>query len=67
MSAYAEGRDQCECDAGYSGFGVLAGGHGLYLPCSMNGGASGGPWLRFYRPAWFATPKPEMRNPGSMG
>jgi hypothetical protein len=49
---YAEGRDQYECDAGYAGFRALDGGYGLYLPCSMNGGSSGGPWLRFYNGQW---------------
>src|SRR3954447_25600483 len=31
---------------------TLDGGYGLYLPCSMNGGSSGGPWLRFYNGQW---------------
>jgi hypothetical protein len=50
--AYAEGRDQYQCDGSYAGFRVLPSGYGLYLPCSMNGGSSGGPWLRFYNGQW---------------
>jgi hypothetical protein len=49
---YAEGRDQYACDATYAGWAAQPGGAGLYLPCTMNGGASGGPWFRFYNGQW---------------
>jgi hypothetical protein len=62
---YAEGRDQYACDATYGGWRFEPGGVGLYLPCSMNGGSSGGPWFRFYNGQWIIAGINSQCSPGT--
>ena len=64
-AAFAEGRDQYACDATYGGWRLAPGGAGLYLPCSMNGGASGGPWFRFDNGQWVIAGINNQCTPGT--
>jgi V8-like Glu-specific endopeptidase len=49
---YYEGRQQYACDSSYTGWQQIVGGYGLTIDCTMNGGASGGPWFRYYNGKW---------------
>jgi V8-like Glu-specific endopeptidase len=50
--SFYEGRQQYACDSAYSGWEQILGGYGLMIDCTMNGGASGGPWFRYYNGKW---------------
>ena len=52
MPSFFEGRQQYACDSSYTGWQQIVGGYGLTIDCTMNGGASGGPWFRFYNGKW---------------
>jgi hypothetical protein len=39
------GRGQYACDSSYDGYARIGSGYELWIACTMNGGASGGPWF----------------------
>jgi V8-like Glu-specific endopeptidase len=49
---YLLGRSQYACDTTYDSYAAEPSGYGLYSLCSMNGGASGGPWFRNVNGTW---------------
>jgi V8-like Glu-specific endopeptidase len=51
-SNYFEGRTQYACDTTFDSYAAQPSGYGLYSLCSMNGGASGGPWFRNINGTW---------------